>query len=179
MHCSPPSFSVHGILQARTLEWVAMPTSRGSPWPRDQIWVFCKQFLYCLSHQGSQDNNNNNKYFMPINSFILTMEKAMAPLSSTLAWQIPWTEEPGGCHLWGHTESDKTEQLSTNTSFKWSVCEFLFCYYFLVLRGYIKHWLESSQGAEWQDFKPTSATWPLGDLGWSLVLRCLPQLLHL
>ena len=46
---------------------------------------------------------------MPINSFILTMEKAMAPLSSTLAWQIPWTEEPGGCHLWGHTESDTTE----------------------------------------------------------------------
>ena len=24
------------------------------------------------------------------------MEKAMAPLSSTLAWEIPWTEEPGG-----------------------------------------------------------------------------------
>ena len=28
--CSPPSSSVHGILQARTLEWVAMPFSRGS-----------------------------------------------------------------------------------------------------------------------------------------------------
>ena len=30
MHCSPPGFSVHGILQARILEWVAMPSSRGS-----------------------------------------------------------------------------------------------------------------------------------------------------
>ena len=30
MDCSPPSSSVHGILQARILEWVAMPSSRGS-----------------------------------------------------------------------------------------------------------------------------------------------------
>ena len=37
------------------------------------------------------------------------MEKAMAPHSSTLAWKIPWTEEPGGCCLWGRTESDMTE----------------------------------------------------------------------
>ena len=29
MDCSPPGFSVHGILQARILEWVAMPFSRG------------------------------------------------------------------------------------------------------------------------------------------------------
>ena len=36
MDCSPPGSSVHGILQARTVEWVAMPSSRGSSWPRDQ-----------------------------------------------------------------------------------------------------------------------------------------------
>ena len=34
--CSPPGSSVHGILQARILEWVAMSSSRGSSWPRDQ-----------------------------------------------------------------------------------------------------------------------------------------------
>ena len=33
MDCSPPGPSVHGILQARILEWVAMPSSRGSSWP--------------------------------------------------------------------------------------------------------------------------------------------------
>ena len=33
---SPPGFSVHGILQARTLEWVAISFSRGSSQPRDQ-----------------------------------------------------------------------------------------------------------------------------------------------
>ena len=33
--CSPPGFSVHGILQARILEWVSMPSSRGSSQLRD------------------------------------------------------------------------------------------------------------------------------------------------
>ena len=37
--CSPPSSSVHGILQARTLEWVAVSFSRGSSWPRDRTQV--------------------------------------------------------------------------------------------------------------------------------------------
>ena len=39
MDCSPPGSSVHGILQARTLEWVAMPSSRGSSQPRNQTEV--------------------------------------------------------------------------------------------------------------------------------------------
>ena len=42
--CNPmgrslPGFSVHGILQARILEWVAISSSRGSSWPRDRTWV--------------------------------------------------------------------------------------------------------------------------------------------
>ena len=41
MDCSLPASSVHGILQARILEWVAMPSSRGSSWPRDQTHVSC------------------------------------------------------------------------------------------------------------------------------------------
>ena len=39
MDCSPPGSFVHGILQARTLEWVAMPSSRGSSQPRDRTGV--------------------------------------------------------------------------------------------------------------------------------------------
>ena len=39
MDGSPPSSSVHGILQARTVKWVPMPSSRGSSQPRDQIQV--------------------------------------------------------------------------------------------------------------------------------------------
>ena len=39
MDCSLPDSSVHGILQARILEQVAMPSSRGSSWPRDWICI--------------------------------------------------------------------------------------------------------------------------------------------
>ena len=41
MNCSPPGFSVHGFLQARTLEWFAIPFSRGSSQPRDWTLVSC------------------------------------------------------------------------------------------------------------------------------------------
>ena len=33
--CSPPGSSVHGILQARILEWIVFPFSRGFSWPKD------------------------------------------------------------------------------------------------------------------------------------------------
>ena len=41
----------------------------------------------------------------------VAVKKAMAPHSSTLAWKIPWTEEPGGLHSMGREESDVTERL--------------------------------------------------------------------
>ena len=58
MDCSPPGSSVHGNLQARILEWVAISFSKGSSQPRDQTHisdVFCigRQFLYHLHHLGS------------------------------------------------------------------------------------------------------------------------------
>ena len=39
MDCSPPSSSIHGILQARILQWVAISFSRGSSQCRDWTWV--------------------------------------------------------------------------------------------------------------------------------------------
>ena len=41
MNCSPPGSSVHGISQARILEWVAISFSRGSSRPRNQTFVSC------------------------------------------------------------------------------------------------------------------------------------------
>ena len=41
MECIPPGSSVHGILQARILQWVAIPFSRASPRPWDQTQVSC------------------------------------------------------------------------------------------------------------------------------------------
>ena len=45
MDCSPPGSSVHGIFQARILEWGTMPSSRGSSQPRDHT---------CISYTGRQ-----------------------------------------------------------------------------------------------------------------------------
>ena len=56
MDGSPSGSSVHGILQSRILEWVAVPSSRGSSWPRDWTcvsyvsWVG-RQVLYNWHHQ--------------------------------------------------------------------------------------------------------------------------------
>ena len=59
MDCSPPGSSVHGIFQARILEWVAIYYSRRSSNSRTvQTHIFCtscfdRQVLYCLHHLGS------------------------------------------------------------------------------------------------------------------------------
>ena len=53
--CGLPASFVHGILQARIMEWGAILFSRGSSQPRDQTLVFlhCRQILHHLSQQGS------------------------------------------------------------------------------------------------------------------------------
>ena len=63
MDCNPPGSSVHGILQARILEWVATPFSRGSFGPSDWTWVLlqhCRQILYeppgKPGHTGKEDS---------------------------------------------------------------------------------------------------------------------------
>ena len=48
MDCSPPGSSVHGISQARKMDWVAISFSRGSAWCRDQ-----NQVSYLLHWQAS------------------------------------------------------------------------------------------------------------------------------
>ena len=53
--CSPPRSSVHGFLQARILEWVAIPFSRGvfPTQGSNPSFPHCRQILYYLSHRGS------------------------------------------------------------------------------------------------------------------------------
>ena len=49
MDYTPPGSSVYEIFQARILEWVAIPFSRGTSQPRDQTWLSCiaGRFLHC------------------------------------------------------------------------------------------------------------------------------------
>ena len=61
MDCSPPGSSVHGILQARILEWGANPFSRGSSPPRDQTWVSCIAGGF-LTIWATREAQNTPKY---------------------------------------------------------------------------------------------------------------------
>ena len=60
MDCSPPGSSVHGILQTRILEWVAISFSQGIfPTQGSNLdRPHCRHILYHLSHQGSPLNYN-------------------------------------------------------------------------------------------------------------------------
>ena len=60
---SPPSSAIPGILQARTLEWVAIPFSGGSSQPTDQIQVSCivgRFFTSLATREGSLSCINSN-----------------------------------------------------------------------------------------------------------------------
>ena len=121
MTCSLPDSSVHGILYVRVLEWVAMPSSRGSSRPRDQTRVSCIAGRFFIieppgkptftNYRGEQcvfrtvalsylnlteltneDTRVSSGFVQKAN---FTSEKAMATHSSTLAWKISWIKEPG------------------------------------------------------------------------------------
>ena len=55
MDYTTPDYTVHGILQARILEWVTFPFFRRSSQPRDwtSVYPICRRILYQLSHKGS------------------------------------------------------------------------------------------------------------------------------
>ena len=58
---SPPGSSVHGTIQARVLEWVAEPSSRGSSWSREGTYFSCVPCMagdsFPKGHQGSPMHN--------------------------------------------------------------------------------------------------------------------------
>ena len=74
MDCSPPGSSVHGILQARILEWVAVSSSRGSSRPGDRI---CVSYVSCVGRWVFYHKRH------------LGSESEVAQLCPTLA--TPWT----------------------------------------------------------------------------------------
>ena len=69
LDCSLPVYSVYRILQARRLEWVAIPYSRGSSWPRDRTHIF---YVSCIGrcilyHWATREAClTYTAYFLPI-----------------------------------------------------------------------------------------------------------------
>ena len=113
MDPSPPGCSVHGILQARILERVAMFSLQGIIWIQEFKTVPPTAFALqgdslLLSHRGSGNSLGfpggsavknplamQETWVLPL-GLEDPLEKEMATHSSILAWEIPWTEEPGG-----------------------------------------------------------------------------------
>ena len=71
--------------------------------------LICRQILYHLNYKESIKRPQMFYSFLCFTSLIV--EKEMATRSSTLAWKIPWTGEPGRLGPWGCKESDMTERL--------------------------------------------------------------------
>ena len=72
MNCSLPSSSVHGIFQARILEWVAIPFSRDLPDPRIEPSSALQADSFPLSHQGSLNVASNKSKFGSIQRWVMT-----------------------------------------------------------------------------------------------------------
>ena len=62
--CSLPGFSIHGIFQARVLEWIATSFSRGSSWPRDWTQVSRIAGRRFTIWANREAEINGTRYFM-------------------------------------------------------------------------------------------------------------------
>ena len=84
MDCSPPGSSVHRILQAKLLEWVAISSCRGSSWPRDRIQslVLAGRFFSPAvsgdQHKASKSSEKSSQRTMSLATENLTLS---SPLS--------------------------------------------------------------------------------------------------
>ena len=98
MDCSPSGVSVHGIFQARILEWVAIPSSRGSSQPRDQPMTPASPALQAdsllLSQQGSPgypQSNSQSEESRPTLSY--TVEWKEASMKLYTKWSHMWISQ--------------------------------------------------------------------------------------
>ena len=90
MDCSPPGSSVHGILQARILEWVAISSSRESSQPRDWIWVSCIGdgfFTFWATREVQGHHEFNGKKMVDVSQFILVINFICAQVVTYFQWE--------------------------------------------------------------------------------------------
>ena len=76
--CSPPASSVHGILKARILEWVAVFSSRGSSQPRNQTFISCSS---CIAGRFFTTELQEKPHFNAICGNWLKMYKRLKRIS--------------------------------------------------------------------------------------------------
>ena len=108
MDCSLPGSSIHGILQARILEWVTIPFFRGSSWPRDWIhvsWTASSFFTFWTTREtlGSQWKWKGSCSVVSNSSG----PHGLQPTRLLHPWDFPGKSTGVGCHclLWGSSRS--------------------------------------------------------------------------
>ena len=135
--CDPMDYTVHGILQARILEWVAFPF-RGSSQPRDRTQVSSIAGGFLTSRATRRRRQwHPTPVLLPAKSHgrrsligysqwgreeLDTTEATSLSLFTFMHWRKKWQPTPVflpgesqrqgslvGCRLWGHTKSDTTE----------------------------------------------------------------------
>ena len=109
MDCSPPGSSVHGILQARILEWVAILFSRGSSQPRNHTWspALAGRFITTKHPRkpivGVKNEDFRNKYKMEVyhfsnsesssSCFLAIIVSGVISPSVLFLLTLPWTDK--------------------------------------------------------------------------------------
>ena len=176
MGCSPPGSSVHGILQARILGWVAIPFSRGSSWPRDLTRVPCiaSRFFYCLSHQGNPTISK-----VSLNFLAPWRTETEGPRITSLCWG------PYQCAEGGYTLSRIHSVLGTTLGTLVSMISFTSHYYYCLhstkgrmevksmswlAQGPPAVWLQKCPVLAWASFLPRF--FPFSDLSTPTPLVC-------
>ena len=101
---SPPGSSVHGILQAKVLEWVAMPSSRGSSQPRDGTHISSISStagrFFKLNHQGSPYYGSPSKLICGLPGGLAVrkppakQETGIPSLGGEDPWRRKWPSTP-------------------------------------------------------------------------------------
>ena len=117
--CSPPGFSVLGILKARILEWIAVSYFMGASWSRDQTQVSCiAGFPGGPSGKEPACQYRRHKRCV-FDSWVwkIPCRKAWQPTQVFLPGESHGQRSLAGYSPWGHKESDMTEQ-PTKSRFK-------------------------------------------------------------
>ena len=101
--CDPMDYTVHGILQARILEWVAVPFSRGSSQPRDRTQDSrIAGSLFTAAPQGKPKNTGGLSLSIP--SPAALPDPGIKPGSPSLQadlFQLAIREDRRGLPIWG------------------------------------------------------------------------------
>ena len=95
MSWSPPVSSVYGILQARVLQWIAMPFSRGFSWSRDWTWVACiAGRVFTIWASGNSD------YLLSLTNYTFIQPTRSGSVSCEIPVPFPWVLVHARFCLW-------------------------------------------------------------------------------